>query len=235
MEINRLLIVEDDPTLRMALEDAFRADSYDVVVATDGVAAEEVIYQGKFSLVILDLMMPRKGGLEVLKSMREKGLLTPVVLLTARGDENDKVLGLELGADDYVTKPFGLRELKARVRALIRKEQRVFDLLHQETPLASFTIGSSFVDLETLEIRRGEQSWPITPIEAAMLNLLNQEAGRIVSRAQFLSDVWQGGESVTNRTIDTHILNLRKKIEDNPKEPQFLKTVHGAGYKLTIS
>ena len=235
MALNRLLIVEDDPTLRMALEDAFAADSYDVVVATDGVAAEEVIYEGQFSLVILDLMMPRKGGLEVLKNMRERGLLTPVVLLTARGDENDKVLGLELGADDYVTKPFGLRELKARVRALIRKEQRVFDLLHQEAPVTSFSIGSAFVDLETLEIRRGEQRWPITPIEAAMLNLLNQEAGRIVSRAQFLKDVWQGGGSVTNRTIDTHILNLRKKIEGNPKEPQFLKTVHGAGYKLTIS
>ncbi len=235
MALNRLLIVEDDPTLRMALEDAFAADSYDVVVATDGVAAEEVIYEGQFSLVILDLMMPRKGGLEVLKNMRERGLLTPVVLLTARGNENDKVLGLELGADDYVTKPFGLRELKARVRALIRKEQRVFDLLHQEAPVTSFSIGSAFVDLETLEIRRGEQRWPITPIEAAMLNLLNQEAGRIVSRAQFLKDVWQGGGSVTNRTIDTHILNLRKKLEGNPKEPQFLKTVHGAGYKLTIS
>ncbi|MFT7616584.1 MAG: DNA-binding response OmpR family regulator [Planctomycetota bacterium] len=231
----RILIVEDDPTIRMALEDAFKAEGYDVTVAPDGLRGEELLFSRHFSLVLLDLMMPGKGGLEVLKQIREASIMTPVILLTARSDENDKVLGLELGADDYVTKPFSLRELLARVRVLLRKEERVLDLLRVEAPAQQFSIGESVVDLETLELNKGEKVWPLTPKEAAMLHLFFRESGKIISRGRFLSEVWGGGEAVTNRTVDTHILNLRKKLEHDPKEPQFLITVHGAGYKMVLT
>ena len=235
MTARRLLIVEDDPTIRMALEDAFSTQGYEVLAANDGVSAEELLYTRHFSLVILDLMMPRKGGLEVLKKMREEGLLTPVILLTARGDENDKVLGLELGADDYVTKPFSLRELSARVKVLLRKEEQVLNMLKSEAPARQFAIGDAEIDLDTFELTKAGKTWPLTPKEAAMINLLFTEAGKIVSRSRFLNEVWGGGETVTNRTIDTHILNLRKKLEEDPKDPHFLQTVHGAGYKLNLT
>ena len=154
MPASRLLIVEDDPTIRMALEDAFSAEGYDVTVAADGVQAESLLFSRHFSLVILDLMMPMKGGLEVLKHMREEGLQVPVILLTARGDENDKVLGLELGADDYVTKPFSRRELSARVKVLLRKEERVLNLLQAEAPQKVFAIGESTIDLDSFELTK---------------------------------------------------------------------------------
>ncbi|MEZ6197289.1 MAG: response regulator transcription factor [Planctomycetota bacterium] len=177
--MTRILVAEDDPTLRMGLEDALRGEGHEVLVAADGARAEELLYSRHFDLVVLDLMMPLKGGLEVLRDFRARGLMTPVLVLTARSSENDKVLGLELGADDYVTKPFGLRELLARIRVLLRRE-----------------------------------------------------APRVVSRERFLEEIWRGGEHVTNRTVDTHVLNLRRKIERDPKRPRHLLTVHGAGYRL---
>ncbi len=229
----RILVVEDDPTLRMGLRDSLEAEGYEVTAAADGLKAEELLYSRHFALVLLDIMMPGKGGLEVLRALRKEGVMTPVVLLTARGDENDKVLGLELGADDYVTKPFGLRELMARLRVILRREERTMAALREEaTELTSFAIGAAEIDLEAFEVRRAGRIMPLTPKEAAMLRLLQREAGKVVSRARFLDEVWEGGESVTNRTVDTHMLNLRKKIEDDAAKPLHLLTVHGAGYRL---
>ena len=232
----RILIVEDDPTLRTGLRDAFAHEGWEVTVAQDGLIADELLYSRHFSAVVLDIMLPGRGGLEVLRDLRATGIMTPVLLLTARSDENDKVLGLELGADDYVTKPFGLRELLARVRVLLRREQSVLDRLSEKAPaVVHFTIGTAEVDLETFLVRRGNEVAPITPKEAAMLALLHQEAGRVVSRLRFMEEIWEGGETVTNRTIDTHVLNLRRKLEDDPKHPRHLVTVHGAGYRLCLT
>ncbi|HGY91089.1 MAG TPA: response regulator transcription factor [Planctomycetes bacterium] len=230
---HRLLVVEDDPTLRTGLEDAFAMEGYDVTVAQDGFQAEEFLHARHFSVVVLDIMMPGKSGLEVLKSVRDAGILTPVILLTARSDENDRVFGLELGADDYVTKPFSLRELLARVKVLIRREERVLERLEELAPPQAFRIGEAEVDLGTFTVTRDGQTYPLTPKEAGMLHLLERERGRVVSRDCFLREVWEDGEAVTHRTVDTHMLNLRKKIEKDPSRPEHLQTVHGAGYRLT--
>jgi DNA-binding response OmpR family regulator len=232
--MKRILIVEDDATLRMGLEDALKSEGYEVMVASDGGLGEELLYARHFDLVVLDLMLPIKGGLEILRGLRERRFMTPVILLTARNSENDKVLGLELGADDYVTKPFGLRELLARIRVLLRREERVTAMLQTEDTPASFRIGEAEIDLAAFRIRRGGQEEPMTPKEAAMLDLLRQEAPGVVSRQRFLSEIWEGGGHVTNRTVDTHMLNLRRKIEEDPKAPQHLLTVHGAGYRLAM-
>ncbi|MCB9833423.1 MAG: response regulator transcription factor [Planctomycetes bacterium] len=229
----RILVVEDDPTLRMGLRDSLEAEGYDVTVAADGLKAEELLYGRHFALVLLDIMMPGKGGLEVLRGLRAEGVLTPVVLLTARSDENDKVLGLELGADDYVTKPFGLRELMARLRVILRREERsMARLMAEPEEITSFVIGEAEVDLAAFELRRAGRTMPLTPKEAAMLRLLQRERGKVVSRTRFLEEVWEGGDWVTNRTVDTHMLNLRKKIERDATRPVHLLTVHGAGYRL---
>lgn len=230
--MSRILIVEDDATLRMGLEDALSSEGYDVQVAGDGGLAEELLYGRHFDLVVLDLMLPVKGGLEILRGLRERRLMTPVILLTARSSENDKVLGLELGADDYVTKPFGLRELLARIRVLLRREERVATMLQEDDAPSSFQIGRTEIDLAAFRIRREGTEEPMTPKEAAMLDLLRREAPGVVSRQRFLSEIWEGGAHVTNRTVDTHMLNLRRKVEDDPKNPRHLLTVHGAGYRL---
>lgn len=235
MSHRRILVVEDDPTLRTGLEDALSMEDYDVTVAGDGLLAEDLLRRRHFALVVLDVMLPGRSGLEVLKRVREDGIMTPIILLTARSDESDKVIGLELGADDYVTKPFGLRELLARIRVLLRREERVLAMLDDRAPEGSFVIGAAEIDCDTFEIRRDGAVHPMTPKEAAMLQLLRREEGRVVGRARFLEEVWDGGETVGNRTVDTHMLNLRKKIESDPRDPRHLLTVHGAGYRLILT
>ncbi|MEE9393570.1 MAG: response regulator transcription factor [Planctomycetota bacterium] len=231
----RILIVEDDPTLRLGLEDAFTMEGYDTTVAADGGSAEELLYSRHFDLVVLDIMLPGRGGLEILRGLREHQLSVPVILLTARSDENDRVLGLELGADDYVTKPFSLRELLARMKGLLRKERRLSEDDGGSPEEKNFKIGEVEIDLAQFCIRKGDLKEAMTPKEAAMLVLLKRESGAVVSRARFLNEVWGGGESVTNRTVDTHVLNLRRKIENDPKNPQHILTVHGAGYRLELT
>ena len=231
--MSRILLVEDDPTLRMGLSDALSHEGYELLIAADGARAEELLYARHFDLIVLDLMLPMRGGLEILREMRSRGLMTPVLLLTARSSESDKVLGLELGADDYVTKPFGLRELLARVRVLLRRGESGLRNSGDAMPPA-FNIGDCEIDLAAFLLRRAGQEEPLTPKEVAMLDLLRRSAPGVVSRQRFLAAVWGGGDSVTNRTIDTHVLNLRRKIEVDPKKPRRLLTVHGAGYRLIL-
>ena len=229
----RLLIVEDDLALRTGLEDAFEGEGYDVTVAADGNTARDLVFSRHFDAVILDLMLPGRSGWEILKEVREQRFATPVLLLTARGDESDKVLGLDLGADDYVTKPFGLRELIARVRAMLRRHDRDVAVAEESAPPPDrFRVGDVDVDLAAFELRNGGVTHSLSRKEAAMLSLLYSEAGRAVSRERFLNEVWDGGEMVGNRTIDTHVLNLRHKIEPDPAHPRHLLTVHGIGYRL---
>ena len=223
----RLLLVEDDRTLRTALSDAFTGEGHAVTAAADGHEGRAVLRAQRFDLVVLDVMLPGPSGLELLRELRTRDADTPVLLLTARGEEGDKVLGLELGADDYVTKPFSLRELLARVKAMLRRRERP-----QAAGVQQFTLGSARIDLAAFTVERDGVVHTLSPKEAGMLSLLRQHGGRAVSRAKFLSDVWGGDQFVGDRTIDTHMLNLRQKVEGDSKQPRFLRTVHGVGYRL---
>jgi len=223
----RLLLVEDDRTMRTALTDAFVGEGHEVTAAADGHEARAVLRSQRFDLVILDVMLPGPSGLELLRELRQRDADTPVLLLTARGEESDKVLGLELGADDYVSKPFSLRELLARVKAMLRRRDRP-----QAAGVQQFSLGTARIDLAAFTVVRDGVVHTLSPKEAAMLQLLRENAGRAVSRATFLAKVWGGDQFVGDRTIDTHMLNLRQKVEADSKQPRFLLTVHGVGYRL---
>ena len=226
----RLLIVEDDLALRTGLRDSFEGEGFDVTIAEDGDAGHELLFTRHFDAVVLDLMMPGRSGLELLREMREQHMSTPVLLLTARGHESDKVLGLELGADDYVTKPFGIRELVARVRALLRRAA----VDNEKPAVEQFRVGDVDVDLSAYEVRRDGEVHTLSKKEAAMLRLLHEHLGKAVSRERFLDTVWGTNQFVGNRTVDTHMLNLRQKLEPDHKSPKYLLTVHGVGYRLVL-
>jgi DNA-binding response OmpR family regulator len=223
----RLLLVEDERTLRTALADALSGEGHVVVTASDGHEARATLRAQRFDLCVLDVMLPGPSGLELLRELRQRDADTPVLLLTARGEEGDKVLGLELGADDYVSKPFSLRELLARVKAMLRRRERP-----QAAGVLQFPLGDARIDLAAFTVERAGTLHTLSPKEAAMLRLLRQHEGRAVSRAKFLSEVWGGDQFVGDRTIDTHVLNLRQKVESDPKQPRHLLTVHGIGYRL---
>ena len=223
----RVLLVEDDRTLRIGLSDALASEGHAVVAAADGHEGRACLREQRFDLVVLDVMLPGPSGLELLRELRARDADTPVLLLTARGDEGDKVLGLELGADDYVTKPFSLRELLARVKAMLRRRERPEAALVEQ-----FVLGDARIDLAAFTVERSGAAHTLSPKEAGMLRLLRQRAGRAVPRAEFLREVWGGSPFVGDRTIDTHMLNLRQKVEADHKQPRFLLTVHGVGYRL---
>ena len=225
----QILLVEDDRAIRTVLGDALQHDGHQVTTAADGDEALALLRGRTFDLLVLDVLLPGPSGLEILQHVRKRDARTPVLLLTARSSEGDKILGLELGADDYVTKPFSLRELRTRVRVLLRRVERA--------PVAAagqFPLGALTIDLDAYEVRRGRDVQRLSPTEAAMLGLLWQERGRVVDRARFLKEVWGGAGSVSDRTVDTHLLHLRQKLETDPKNPVHLLTVHGVGYRLAL-
>jgi DNA-binding response OmpR family regulator len=239
--MKRLLLVEDDRALSTGLCDAFRLEGFDVTVARDGVKARALAFEREFDVAILDLMLPGRSGLDVLRELRAKGRALPILILTARGGESDKVIGLELGADDYVTKPFSLRELVARVRALVRRagagaKEGAKDGAEAPAPVATrFVLGDAEVDLEAFTLKRAGTTHALSRREAALLALLFERRGRAVSREQILRHAWSdGGDHVGARTIDTHVLNLRQKLESDPAQPKLLLTVHGVGYRLQV-
>jgi DNA-binding response OmpR family regulator len=228
MNGERVLIVEDDETIRLGLAEALNGQGLVVKLARDGFEGERAIQKGGFDLVILDLMLPGPSGLDLLRKLRATDAATSVLILTAKGDEIDKVLGLELGADDYMTKPFGLRELIARLGALLRRRER------PKKSSEVFTLGDVQIDLAAYRVKRTDGEHGLSPREAGILALLYANAGQAVSRNQLLDEIWGSGCYVTNRTIDTHVLNLRQKIEADSKAPTYLTTVHGVGYRLTL-
>jgi DNA-binding response OmpR family regulator len=237
--MKRLLLVEDDRALSTGLCDAYRLEGFDVTVARDGVKARALAFEREFDVAILDLMLPGRSGLDVLRELRAKGRALPILILTARGGESDKVIGLELGADDYVTKPFSLRELIARVRALVRRagaKEGAKDSAEASAPAATrFVLGAAEVDLEAFTLKRAGATHALSRREAALLALLFERRGRAVSREQILRHAWSdGGDHVGARTIDTHVLNLRQKLEADPAQPKLLLTVHGVGYRLQV-
>lgn len=223
-----VLVVEDDAAILRGLKDNLEEESYEVLTATDGEVAYQIIRDREPDLVILALMLPKLSGYEVCRKIRNEGLTIPIVILTARGDEGDRVLGLDLGADDYVTKPFSIRELLARVRALLRRTQP------HETLIDKLRFDDVVVDFKRYEARRGNEKLTMTRKEFGTLRLLASRAGEVVTRDELLSEVWGYGNYPTTRTVDNHVASLRAQIEENPSDPRRLITVHGVGYKLVL-
>ena len=222
----RILIVEDEVEMGKGLKDAMEFEGYETETANDGETGLEFALNGNFDLIVLDLMLPRKSGFDVCREIRNRKINVPILMVTARGEEIDKVLGLELGADDYITKPFSLRELLARVKALLRR------YLDSERSLADrTTIGSITVDFEHYSVTDSRGKVEFTIKEFDILKYLVQHHGETVSREKLMESVWGYDEAPTSRTVDNHILRLRKKIESDPANPVHILTVHGIGYK----
>lgn len=224
-----ILIVEDEPQMRVGLKDNLEFDGHQVDFAEDGNEGLQKIIENIYGLILLDVMLPKMSGFDVCKKAREAGINTPIIMLTAKGEEIDKVLGLELGADDYVTKPFSLRELLARIKAVLRR--------HEKSPgenIQKVTIGKLTVDFSSYSASIENQNVPLTHLEFQILQYFLQHQNQTVSRDQLLSDVWGYNTQVTSRTVDNFILKLRQKIETNPAHPGHLLTVHGIGYKMIL-
>jgi DNA-binding response OmpR family regulator len=223
----KILAVEDDPKMQIGLKDNLEFEGYDVKVAKNGKDGLQELLDNSFDLVILDVMLPQLSGFDVLKKAREKGIATPVIMLTAKGEEIDKVLGLELGADDYVTKPFSLRELIARVKAVLRRNEG-----QAQGSSSKMKLDEIEIDFATYNATKNGDAITMTPKEFDILKFLWQHRNKVVSRDQLLTNVWGYDESISTRTVDNFILKLRQKIEDDPAHPRFIITIHGTGYKL---
>jgi len=222
----RILIVEDEPAIAFGLEADLQAEGYDVEVVGDGEAAVRRAREGGFGLVLLDVMLPRKDGFEVCRELRRGGFKTPIILLTARGQEVEKIMGLEWGADDYVTKPFSPPELRARIKAVLRRSSGE----GPEQPVHCF--GDAEVDFVRCELRRASRPVELTALEFKLLTAFIRNRGRVLSRQQLLDEAWGPGTFITDRVVDNHIVTLRKKIEPEPHTPRYLINVRGLGYRF---
>jgi DNA-binding response OmpR family regulator len=218
-------VVEDEPGIALGLEDDLKMEGYDVEVIGDGAVACRRAREAPFDLVLLDIMLPGKDGFEICRELRRAGLRMPILMLTARTQEAEKVMGLELGADDYVTKPFSTRELRARVKGLLRRAAGP-----AEAGLECYCFGDVEVDFRRGELRNNGKAVELTPIEFKLLGLFIRSAGRILSRDRLLSGAWGADTFASDRIVDNHISNLRKKIEPDPANPRYLRNVRGMGY-----
>jgi len=219
-----ILIVEDDEGIAMGLEDDLRLDGYDVAVARDGEDGVRRARERTFDLIVLDIMLPRKDGYQVCRELRHAGVGTPIIMLTARTQDAEKVLGLEIGADDYVTKPFNPMELRARIKAVLR---RTSSQLPQ-----SYTFGDIQVDFRRCQVRRAGTLVDVSSLEFKLLTAFIEQRGRVLSRDQLLDAAWGRDVHVTDRAVDNHVVGLRRKIEADPAEPRFITSVRGMGYRF---
>ena len=222
----KILVVEDEPNMVAGLRDNFEFEGYQVITAHDGVEGLQRALDECPDLVVLDVMMPRMSGLEVCKQLRAKRGSIPIIMLTARGQEVDKVVGLELGADDYVTKPFSIRELLARVKAVLRRTS----VVPKDQDRRSF--GEVEVDLRKCRVLKSGKAIDISSKEFELLKYFIVHSGETLSRDRLLEDVWGYDNYPTTRTVDTHLVRLRQKLEPNPDQPQYFLTVHGTGYRF---
>ncbi len=224
----RILIIEDEESILMGLEDDLGLEGYEVSGVRDGAEGLARAMEGGFDLIILDIMLPKMDGFDVCKRLRHSGIMTPILMLTAKSQEVDKVLGLELGADDYVTKPFSPRELLARVKALLRRAK-------PDTPaIERFSFGVVEVDFRKYEVTKGGAPVSLTVREFELLRHLIQHREEVVGRDAILEEVWGDDWDVFPRTIDTHIAHLRKKLEDDPADPRYILNVRGVGYRFAV-
>lgn len=227
MSSRRILLVEDEPGLVMTLTDLLLSDSYQVESCGDGITAVHKAVAGGFALIILDVMLPRKNGFDVCRDLRQQGCSTPILMLTARGQLVDKVVGLKLGADDYLTKPFEGMELLARMEALLRRTLAVV-----ERPSDGATFGRVRVNFRNTEVTRNGEPIELSAREFGLLRYFLEHADETLSRERLLDEVW-GYQAIPNtRTVDVHVALLRQKLEENPKEPRHIVTVRGLGYKF---
>lgn len=226
--MTRILIVEDDPAIAVALEDDLRLEGYTVDVVRDGEAAIARARAGAFDLILLDVMLPKKDGFDVCRELRRSGVDSMILLLTARTSESEKVLGLDLGANDYVTKPYSPKELRARVRALLRRSggDPAVDTIAR--------FGDCEIDFTRAELRRAGKPVATTPLEFKLLGLFARRAGRVLTRRTLIDEVWGRETAITERVVDNQIANLRRKIEPSPAVPRYLKSVRGIGYRFDL-
>ena len=222
--MSRILVVEDEEAIALALETDLRMEGYDVEVIADGVAASRRACEGGFDLILLDVMLPGRDGFEVCRDVRGAGVRTPILMLTAKAQEAEKVLGLELGADDYVTKPFSAKELRARVKALIRRSADAAQEVQR--------FGDLEVDFGRVEVRRHGHALDLTPLEFKILAALVKHRGRVVARDRLLDLAWGENTFLSDRVIDNHVANLRRKIEDDARAPRLVTSVRGIGYRF---
>jgi len=222
--MKRILIVEDESSIALALEHDLRREGYETEVVSDGDDASRQAIAQPFDLILLDVMLPGKDGFEVCRDVRRAGIQTPIILLTAKTQEPEKVFGLESGADDYVTKPYSARELRARVKAHLRRGA-------SETPEV-FRFGDAELDLARCELRRAGKVVELSALEFKLLGAFVRRAGRLLTREQLLSEVWGSQTHVTDRVVDNQVTNLRKKIEPHPERPRYLIALRGLGYRF---
>lgn len=225
--MKRILVVEDEPGIALGLEDDLKMEGYEVEVMGDGVEASRRAKESAFDLIVLDVMLPGKDGFEVCRDLRRSGLRAPILMLTAKAREEEKVMGLELGADDYVTKPFGTRELRARIKALLRRSAA------SNGPKPSFySFGDAELDIDRAELRVNGSPVDLTPLEFKLLQFFLRARGRVLTREQLLDAVWGQDTFASDRIVDNHIANLRRKIEPDPANPSYLLNVRGLGYRF---
>jgi DNA-binding response OmpR family regulator len=227
----RILIVEDDPNILLGLEEVLAGDGFEIAVCNRGDQAMAAVAAQRPGLIVLDVMLPGMSGYDLCKALRSKHITTPILMLTAKGQEIDKVVGLDSGADDYVTKPFGVRELLARIHALLRRSEPSSKSRPEDS--APFQIGAATIDPKTFMLRRGKSTEELTARELKLLQYFAAHPGEVLSRDRLLSEVWGYNYYGTTRTLDQVIVQLRKKLGDNGGEPAHLLTVHGVGYKLS--
>ncbi len=226
----KILIVEDDPHILVGLEELLKGEGYETASCSRGDEAVAAVARFHPALILLDVMLPGASGYDICKQLRARKTSTPILMLTAKGQEIDKVIGLDLGADDYVTKPFGVRELLARIQALLRRGGS--SAATQATNDGPFKIGEATIDPKTFQVRRGKTTEELSAKELKLLQVFHAQAGEVLSRDKLLNEVWGYNYYGTTRTLDQVIVQLRKKLGDNGGEPRHLLTVHGVGYKL---
>ena len=223
--MTRILVVEDEPGIALGLEDDLRMEGYEVETVADGNRASARARETAFDLILLDIMLPGKDGFEVCRELRRHGVRTPILILTAKAQEAEKVMGFELGADDYVTKPFGTRELRARIKALLRRASG-------ETESNRYSFGEVEIDFPRGELLRNGRPVDLTPLEFKLLTLFIRARGRVLSREKLVAGAWGPETYTSERIVDNHIANLRKKIEPDPANPRYLRNLRGLGYRF---
>jgi DNA-binding response OmpR family regulator len=224
---SKVLLVEDEAGLILTLTDRLRSEGFDVTSAEDGEVGLATALAENFDLIILDVMLPKKNGLDVCRDLRRKNITTPILMLTAKGETIDKVLGLKLGADDYLTKPFEMMELFARIEALLRRSP-----LTNQNSIEKFRFGAVAIDFRRATVEKENESIELSALEFKLLQYLIEHRGEVLRRDELLDEVWGYDAMPSTRTVDVHIAWLRQKLEENPRYPQFIQTVHGFGYKF---